>query len=117
MLHVRLFAERERERERVHSPFSLSALDVSAAVMVGVFFGHRWARWQQVYLITLGNANSIIKAGVVFRKEEEERAHTHTRARDPQHRYRKPNRPVWSRPGAVWPTLTHLEDAQALAGL
>ena len=28
--------------------------------------------WLQVYLITLGNANSIIKAGVVFRKEDEE---------------------------------------------
>ena len=49
---------------------SHSALDV---LVVGVFFG----RWLQVYLITLGNANSIIKAGVVFRKEEEE-AHTHT---------------------------------------
>ena len=49
---------------------SHSALDV---LVVGVFFG----RWLQVYLITLGNANSIIKAGVVFRKEEEEEAHTH----------------------------------------
>ena len=54
---------------------SHSALDV---LVVGVFFG----RWLQVYLITLGNANSIIKAGVVFRKERGGggREGTHARA-------------------------------------